>query len=254
MVTGVADILWYNAGKKRAKVSLVDSRGAIRKNVKLFKSDAGRRRGGDRRRRRQRAARRRGPHARHRQCCRSGSPSSTRASRARAAARVLDHAAFPAGGDGSLAGFEVQGGGDYDGDEQHGPGRAQYGLERSARLVPRRTRPSWTRSDSPIRAKPGCSRASGPRARRPIARRRVRERSSRGTSEPTRRARLRAPGSAQRVTARRITSAMCSIVAGEQLGRTGIESTSAQARSASGKLPGAQRAAPSAGCDAAGIG
>jgi len=113
----LADILWYHAGKKRAEVSLIDSRPAIRKNLTLFRSDpdsdvvaTGDADG-------------------------NGLPDVVIRSRATGmlqirftelskgkpradAGRILDHAAFPAGGDGSLAGYEVQAGGDYDGDEQ----------------------------------------------------------------------------------------------------------------------------------------
>jgi hypothetical protein len=113
----VADILWYNADKRRARVSLVTSRGAIRKNVRLFKSDPG------------------ADIVAIGDADGNGLPDVVVRSRASGmlqirctqlakgrlrarSARVLDNAAFPSGGDGSLVGFEVQGAGDYDGDKQ----------------------------------------------------------------------------------------------------------------------------------------
>ena len=113
----LADILWYHPGKKRAKVSLIDASGAIRTNVRLFKSDAG------------------DDIVAVGNADSNGLPDVVLRSRATGmlqvrftglakgkprarGARVLNNAAFPANGDGSLANYEVQGAGDYDGDKQ----------------------------------------------------------------------------------------------------------------------------------------
>lgn len=110
---GRADILWYHANKKRAEVSLIDERPAIRKSVKLFKTapDSDVVATGD--------------------SDGNGLPDVIVRSRATGMleirftelekglpradiARPVDPAP---GSDTSLAGLEVQGGGDYDGDE-----------------------------------------------------------------------------------------------------------------------------------------
>ena len=113
----LADILWFHPGKNRVKVSLIDSRAAIRKNWRLFKSDPG------------------ADIVAIGDADGNGLPDVVVRSRATGmlqirftglakgkprahTTRILDHAAFPAGGDGSLAGYEVQSVGDYDGDKK----------------------------------------------------------------------------------------------------------------------------------------
>ena len=111
---GLADILWYNAGKKRAEVSLLNSSGGVRKGVTLFKSAPGVDvvATGD--------------------TDGNGLPDVVLRDRATGmlqvqltqldkgqlradSARNLDSGALSVSGGGSLAGFEVQSGGDYDG-------------------------------------------------------------------------------------------------------------------------------------------
>ncbi len=114
---GRADILWYHSDKKSAEVSLIDARPSIRKTVRLFNSDPGSdivatgdadgdglpdvvvrdRASGMLQIRFTDAAK--------------GKP------RAKVA-RILDSGAYLAASDGSLAGFEVQGGADYDGNDR----------------------------------------------------------------------------------------------------------------------------------------
>jgi hypothetical protein len=110
---GLADILWYHAAKKRAEVSLIDVRPSIRKSVKLFKTepDSDVVATGD--------------------ADGNGLPDVVVRSRATGMLEIhytelqkgLPRAkiARPVdpipGSDASLAGLEVQGGGDYDGDE-----------------------------------------------------------------------------------------------------------------------------------------
>jgi hypothetical protein len=113
-----ADILWYSSIKKRAKVSLLDGQGRISKNVRLFKSTPG------------------GDVVATGDADGNGLPdvvvrtrdsghlriwfTGLRKGKPRAdVAREIEHQANVPGGQGApMSDFEVQGGGDFDGDDR----------------------------------------------------------------------------------------------------------------------------------------